>query len=119
MNDTIFYLKSIFGNKIYFLYNEYERNFPLFLKDEFDFLKFQLSGNERKYILTKPKKKFDIKLNTIRKQQNQIEKWKSDSEEYLEKCFLKKRRTEQYESTLDDERTYKFRTYRRILSGPF
>lgn len=74
MNDTIFYLKSIFGNKIYFLYNEYERNFPLFLKDEFDFLKFQLSGNERKYILTKPKKKFDIKLNTIRKQQNQIEK---------------------------------------------
>lgn len=54
----------------------------------------------------------DDNWNLLCHHQNQIEQWKSDSEEYLEKCFLKKRRTEQYESTLDDERTYKFRTYR-------
>lgn len=54
----------------------------------------------------------DDNWNLLCHHQNQIEQWKSDSEEYLEKCFLKKRRTEQYESTLDDERAYKFRTYR-------
>lgn len=75
MNDVIGYLKSIFGNKITFLYNEHERNMPLYLNEQFVFLKFIIDGNENKYILTQPKEKIEIKINTIRKQTSQIKKF--------------------------------------------
>lgn len=75
MNSAIGYLKSIFGNKITFLYNEYERNMPLYLNERFVFVKFKISGYDNKYILTQPKEKIDIKINTIRKQISQIKKF--------------------------------------------
>ena len=75
MNSAIGYLKSIFGNKITFLYNEYEKNMPLYLNEQFVFLKFKINGYENKYILTQPKEKFEIKINTIRKQISQIKKF--------------------------------------------
>ncbi len=75
MNDVIGYLKSIFKNKITFLYNEHERNMPLYLTEQFVFLKFKIDGNDNKYILTEPKEKIEIKINTIRKQTSQIKKF--------------------------------------------
>lgn len=75
MNSAIGYLKSIFGNKITFLYNEYEKNMPLYLNEHFVFLKFKINGYENKYILTQPKEKIEIKINTIRKQISQIKKF--------------------------------------------
>lgn len=75
MNNVIAYLISVFGNKITFLYNEYERNMPLYMNEQFDFLKFKIDGNENKYILTRPKEKIEIKINTIRKQISQIKKF--------------------------------------------
>lgn len=75
MNSAIGYLKSIFGNKIIFLYNEYEKNIPLYLNEQFVFLKFKINGYENKYILTQPKEKIEIKINTIRKQISQIKKF--------------------------------------------
>lgn len=75
MNDTIMYLKSIFKNRIYFLYNEYEKNIPLYMNEQFTFLKFKIDGNSKKYILAKPNKRIDIKINTIRKQVQQIENY--------------------------------------------
>lgn len=75
MNDVIGYLKSIFKNKITFLYNEYERNMPLYLTEQFVFLKFKIDGNDNKYILTESKEKIEIKINTIRKQTSQIKKF--------------------------------------------
>lgn len=75
MNSAIGYLKSIFGNKITFLYNEYEKNMPLYLNEQFVFLKFKINGYENKYILTQPKEKIEIKINTIRKQISQIKKF--------------------------------------------
>ena len=77
MNDVIGYLKSIFKNKITFLYNEYERNMPLYLTEQFVFLKFKIDGNDNKYILTEFKEKIEIKINTIRKQISQIKKFSS------------------------------------------
>ena len=75
MNDVIGYLKSIFKNKITFLYNEHERNMPLYLTEQFVFLKFKIDGNDNKYILTESKEKIEIKINTIRKQISQIKKF--------------------------------------------
>lgn len=75
MNDTIMYLKSIFKNKIYFLFNEYEKNIPLYMNELFTFLKFKIDGNSKNYILAKPNRKIDIKINSIRKQVQQIENY--------------------------------------------
>lgn len=75
MNNTIIYLKSVFGNRITFLYNEYEKNMPLYIIEQFTFLKFEIDGNKNKYILVKPNDKIEIKINTIRKQISQIKKY--------------------------------------------
>ena len=79
MHNVINYLKSVFGNKITFLYNEYEKNMPFYMNEQFVFLKFTVDGNNNKYILVKPNKKIEIKINTIRKQIKQIENYS--------KCF--------------------------------
>lgn len=72
MNDVKFYLSLTFGNKIHFV--ESEIQLPQLLKQDFDFLKFQINGNKREFILVKPKSKIVVNINTLKKQRNQIEK---------------------------------------------
>ncbi|MBM6675717.1 HNH endonuclease [Olsenella uli] len=42
----------------------------------------------------------------------QIERWKTEQEQYLQTCALKGRRTRQYREALDDERAFRFITVR-------
>ncbi len=45
------------------------------MSEQFVFIKFKISGYENKYILTQPKEKIEIKINTKRKQISQIKKF--------------------------------------------
>lgn len=50
--------------------------------------------------------------NNVVKHQRWIEHWKNDTEEYLQKCILKKRRIRQYQEILDDEGAFHFESVR-------
>lgn len=51
--------------------------------------------------------------NTIQNHQLSILQWKKDTEAHLEKCVMKRYRTKQYRSILDDEQAYRFFLVRR------
>lgn len=54
----------------------------------------------------------DVNWQEVKEHEARIERWKKDSEQYLQTCYLKKRRTKQYRKTLDDRGAFRFITVR-------
>lgn len=75
MKNVVFYLKSVFGNNVNFLYDEWDNTADIFLNEEFEFLKIQVCGDSRRYILARPRKRININISGLKKHQNQIEKY--------------------------------------------
>lgn len=49
---------------------------------------------------------------TIQKHEQEIKKWKSETEQHIKECAMPKRRNRQYHEVLDDKCAYRFKTVR-------
>lgn len=74
MKNAIIYLRRIFGNKVHI--NDFfeSSHMPMYLVQKFDFKNFTVDFQKEQYILIKPKEKISIKVDSIKKQTEQIKK---------------------------------------------
>lgn len=74
MEQTIIYLKSVFGDSVKIEKFNQTDLLPMYLIQKFELSKMLISNQNANYILLKPKEKSDLKITAIKKQLEQIAK---------------------------------------------
>lgn len=73
MEQLISYLRTMFGPQLFLEnYNRYD-NLPLYLTENYQL--FSLQIGEERYLLVKPKTAMDLRMETLKKQLKQIQKY--------------------------------------------
>lgn len=73
MEKLISYLRTMFGPQMFLEnYNRYD-NLPLYLTENYQL--FSLQIGEERYLLVKPKTAMDLRMETLKKQLKQIQKY--------------------------------------------
>jgi len=72
MDNTMRYLKDIFGNDVKTQYDKFYNAFPMYMMERYIFRFVKLPHEEQSYVLVKPLKKQDININQLKKQIKQI-----------------------------------------------
>jgi len=75
MKSVTLYLKEVFGNQVHIRELEATQELPMYLVDKFDLLKLKIDYQSGRYILVKAKEEMVIRIETIKKQMLQIEKY--------------------------------------------
>lgn len=75
MRNAISYLKEIFGDQIYTSEYRFLHELPMYLTDKYELLTLKLEHYSRRYILVKPKEQMEIRIEMLKKQMQQIEKY--------------------------------------------
>lgn len=78
MENTINYLKEVFGKIFKIEYNKFFNAFPMYMMERYQFLFIKLCDENQSYVLVKSIKKQDININHLKKQMQQINSY-SDS----------------------------------------
>lgn len=72
MDDTLNYLREIFGTNIKTEYGKFYDAFPMYMMERYKFYFIKIPADDRAYVLVKPLKKQDININQLKKQMKQI-----------------------------------------------
>lgn len=72
MNNTLNYLKEIFGTNIKTEYNKFHNSFPMYMEERYKFHFIRLNNENTAYVLVKPLKKQEVNINNLKKQLRQI-----------------------------------------------
>lgn len=72
MDNTLNYLKEIFGTNIKSEYGKFYDTFPMYMTERYKFYFIKLPTEDVSYVLVKPLRKQDININQIKKQIKQI-----------------------------------------------
>ena len=73
MEQLVSYLRMMFGPQMFLEnYNRYD-NLPLYLTENYQL--FSLQIGEERYLLVKPKTAMDLRMETLKKQLKQIQKY--------------------------------------------
>lgn len=72
MDNTLNYLKEIFGSNVKTEYGEFHNAFPMYMMERYEFCFIKIPADDKSYVLVKPLKKQDININQLKKQIKQI-----------------------------------------------
>jgi len=75
MRSAILYLKEIFDEQIYVREYKFLHELPMYLADKYELLTLKMEHNSKRYILVKPKGEMEIRIEMLKKQMQQIEKY--------------------------------------------
>lgn len=72
MDNTLNYLKEIFGINIKTEYRKFYNAFPMYMMERYKFCFIKILGDDKSYVLVEPLKRQDININQLKKQMKQI-----------------------------------------------
>lgn len=72
MENTLNYLKEIFGVTIKIEYHKFYNAFPMYMTEKYNFHFIKFPNDENSYVLVKPKIKIELNIIQLKKQMKQI-----------------------------------------------
>ena len=72
MDNTLNYLKEIFGPNVRTEYGKFYNVFPMYMMERYKFHFIKIPADDKSYVLVKPLKRQDININQLKKQMKQI-----------------------------------------------
>ena len=72
MDNTLNYLKEIFGSNIRTEYGKFYNAFPMYMMERYKFHFIKIPADDKSYVLVKPLKRQDININQLKKKMKQI-----------------------------------------------